>query len=196
MKSIKLSYVIVMLVVAIVGTFIVTDQLSAGSVADTSQPGSVQDPLVTKTYVDQKLQALVQAEVAKAIPSPTPTPTPTPKPSPTPSPSPTATPAPTSTNVTLKIVTLSINQRLMLGANAEIIVRAGTVRVYSAVTGASLLDVTSARDLRVGTIVPANHLLVIAFPGRGVKAAGTSTIMVRGAYTKYDAKGKIVETRK
>lgn len=196
MKSIKLSYVIVMLVVAIVGTFIVTDQLSAGSVADTSQPGSVQDPLVTKTYVDQKLQALVQAEVAKAIPSPTPTPTPTPKPSPTPSPSPTATPAPTSTNVTLKIVTLSINQRLMLGANAEIIVRAGTVRVYSAVTGASLLDVTSARDLRVGTIVPANHLLVIAFPGRGVKAAGTSTIMVRGAYTKYDARGKIVETRK
>lgn len=196
MKSIKLSYVIVMLVVAIVGTFIVTDQLSAGSVADTSQPGSVQDPLVTKTYVDQKLQALVQAEVAKAIPSPTPTPTPTPKPSPTPSPSPTATPAPTSTNVTLKIVTLSINQRLMLGANAEIIVRAGTVRVYSAVTGASLLDVTSARDLKVGTIVPANHLLVIAFPGRGVKAAGTSTIMVRGAYTKYDARGKIVETRK
>jgi hypothetical protein len=103
---------------------------------------------------------------------------------------------PTTTNVTLKIVTLSINQRLMVGSNAEIIVRAGTVKVFSTVAGASLLDVTAAKDLKVGTIVPVNHLLVIAFPGRGVKAAGTSTIMVRGAYTKLDAKGKVIESRK
>ncbi|WP_166243603.1 hypothetical protein [Paenibacillus turpanensis] len=189
--------------------------IKADNVLQTNEPGSVNDPVVTKSYVDEQIQKLtgikpststssgagaststsglsaaevrklIQEELAK-LPAQT-----------NPSGSaaaPVAAPS-TSGSDELKVVQMSTGQTLLAGAGSEFIVRSGKVYAYSN-TENGIPDVTGGKDLSSGTQVPHNHLLIFPREGRGIKAdaknAGDVYVMVRGSYLLQNADGSTV----
>jgi hypothetical protein len=124
--------------------------------ADTpSQPGSADDPIVTKSYVDAKLAGGGSGGGGG-----------------------------TTGGDGFAVVQLSSGQVLKGGAGTEIILRSGSASAVSSVNGA-VVDVSGATDLVQGTAVAVNHLLLVPRnDGRGVKAGSyTNFFMVRGTYT-------------
>jgi hypothetical protein len=174
---VKLKYVISLVVLTVVATFLITDSLSAGSVADVSQPGSVQDPLVTKGYVDQQIATLVKAEVAKITGGST----------------------GTGTIAPLKVVQVKSGETLLIGAGGELIVRNGKVTAVSSTVN-GIPNVTAGKDIAPGSVVSLNHLLIFPTDGRGIKFADVISVvvntMVRGPYQKLNAAGAIIESGK
>jgi hypothetical protein len=138
--------------------------------ANTAIPGSAEDPLITKSYMDEEiakikaelneqLKAELKAELGE---------------------SPTGSP---SAGAELVVVKLEANQQLIAAAGTEVIVRTGQVFGIVSPAGDGIPDVTAGTDIK-GTQIPHNHLLL--FPrndGRGIKVVkGPSYIMVRGSY--------------
>ena len=119
--------------------FFVTGWLGKGlPAADTPLPGSEQDPLVTRTYVEERLK--------------------------------------------LNVVELDAGRRLVAGAGTELILRSGNATVVDSESG-GLSDATDGVDLRKGTQVPRNHLLIAPRDdGRGLTAASQVIVLVRGDY--------------
>lgn len=143
-------------------------------------PGSADDPVVTKSYVDQKIAALGGTAPAPTTPTPTPTPT-------TPPPSTGGSTTPVLGIDTFKVVELDEGQVINGGEGTEFIVRAGSA---TAVIGASakggLTDITSGENLAHGDEAAQNHMILVPRnDGRGLQATsdGTTFIMVRGNYS-------------
>jgi hypothetical protein len=143
--------------------------------ANTSIPGSVEDPLITKSYMDEEvakikaelneqLKAELKAELKNELGG-----------------------APTggssSSGAELVVVKLETNQQLIAKAGTEVIVRTGQVIGTVSPAGDGIPDVTGGTDIK-GTQIPHNHLLL--FPrddGRGIKVVkGPSYVMIRGSY--------------
>ncbi|WP_438492995.1 hypothetical protein [Paenibacillus sp. IHBB 3054] len=143
-----------------------------------NQPGTSEDPVVTKSYVDQQIQKAIQGgTIATQAPAATPTPAAIP--------TPTATPSQNKGDE-VEIVDVKAGQTLIAGAGAEFIVRAGKAAIYSQDSN-GVADLTDGADLVNGTAVPSNHLLSFPRAGRGIVVqegqAGGLVVMVRGAYT-------------
>jgi len=126
--------------------------------AQAPEPGTEQDPLVTKSYVEDRLQALAdkgyvdQYLTAKLQP------------------------------LNLQVLELPKGKQLVAEAGTEIIVRAGKATVVGSNLG-GLADVTVGKDLTKGE-APLNHLLVVPrSDGRGLKATTDCVVLVRGGYT-------------
>ena len=170
--------------------------------ASGAQPGSELDPLVTKSYVDQKIAAL-----QSSMPVGTGTP-------------PGGTPATGTVNSaevvqlqtdvgelthfiidaltgveTLKarmnslesgfvVVEVPSGKTLLLGGGSEAIVRSGSATAIGGTYG-GLANVTSGTDLKNGAVVPNQHLLISSrSDGRGLKmGANTVFLLIRGGYT-------------
>ncbi|WNS42650.1 hypothetical protein [Paenibacillus sp. MMS20-IR301] len=152
-----------------------------------SQPGTADDPVVTKSYVDQQIQKVLQGGGTVS--------TPTQAPSATTAPAATAAPtsAPTqsggssgSTSNAVEIVDVKPGQTLIAGAGAEFIVRAGKAVIYSQDSN-GVADLTDGVDLANGLAAPSNHLLSFPRDGRGITVQEGQTlglvVMVRGTYT-------------
>jgi hypothetical protein len=125
-----------------------------------STPGSADDPIVTKSYVDAKIASLGSGGGTGGSTAPVP-------------------------GVdTFKVIQLKTGQTLKGGEGTEIIVRSGSVSAIASSSG-GLSDVTVGTDLAQGAEVPANHLILVPRnDGRGIKAvAHDPYIMVRGTYT-------------
>lgn len=142
-----------------------------------SQPGTADDPVVTKSYVDQQIQKALQGgTIATQTPTATPTPVATAAPS--------SSPAPSSNEVV--IVDVKPGQTLIAGAGAEFIVRAGKAIIYSQDSN-GVADLTDGVDLANGLAAPSNHLLSFPRDGRGIAVQEGQTlglvVMVRGSYT-------------
>ncbi len=128
--------------------------------ADSAAPGSKDDPVVTKSYVDQSL-GQIKNYVDSMLSN-----------------------GGQGGGSELEVVNLNPNEAVILGAGAEIILRAGDAVIYSP-TPNGLSDVTGGKDLENGAKVPSNHLLIAPrSDGRGVRAKTVSVFMVRGQYTK------------
>ena len=148
-----------------------------------SQPGTAEDPVVTKSYVDQQIQKALQGSTIT---------TPTQAPSATTAPAATASPttAPTQGTGTagnaVEIVDVKPGQTLIAGAGAEFIVRAGKAIIYSQDAN-GVADLTAGADLANGVAAPSNHLLSFPRDGRGITVQDGQTlglvVMVRGTYT-------------
>jgi len=155
------------------------------SVADApSQPGTANDPLVTKSYVDELVQKKVAEEVAKikgGITAPTSTPTPTPTPVTTPG---------ESEGVT--VIELKAGQILYAAAGAEFIVRTGKTLIVSSDDN-GVPDVTSGKDIAPNGTIETNHLLIFPREGRGIKPDPKNKdgifVMVKGNYILQNADG-------
>lgn len=139
-------------------------------------PGSVSDPVVTKSYVDEQIKQQVQAAVAALKDTGGIS---------TPSPTPSATPTSNGGSAAVASIKLEAGQTLFLDAGADLIVRTGKVLAVSTDTN-GIPDVTSGKDILPGAAVDTNHLLVFPREGRGVKPDPKSKediyVVIRGGY--------------
>jgi len=152
-----------------------TTSLRADSMTNGNQPGSVNDPLVSKSYVDEKVAEIVRTELGKQQGNGG---------------------GSGSSSRSLVVIELNPGETLYAGEGTEMIVRNGkAVSVSSNSNG--IPDLTDGADLKAGAVIPNNHLLL--FPrddGRGVRPhqdqKKTVFVMVRGSYLHVGADGKTI----
>ena len=161
MKNIwKISGVSVLLGGALVAGALMNGPVDSASVNNT--PGTADDPVVTKSYVDQQIQ--------KALGGGSVTP-----------------PAGgnTSSGESIQIVLLNPGKRLIAKEGTEVIVRSGNAVMYSQDKDGAA-DLTDGVDLTNGKAVPKNHLISFPRDGRGMEVKSGNTgklvLMVRGGY--------------
>lgn len=165
--------------------------------AGTIQPGTADDPVVTKSYVDQQIQKALGGGIstgtgnagnsgnaensastgnnasssanAGSAGSSTELP-----------------PLASGASEALEIVTVKPGQQLIGSTGTEFIVRSGKAVIISEGTN-GVADLTDGVDLINGQAVPMNHLLTIPKEGRGIQVVEGNkyslTVMVRGGYT-------------
>ena len=82
----------------------------------------------------------------------------------------------------LEVVELKDGQKLIAKAGVEIILRGGKATAITSQAG-GLSDVTGAIDIKQGQDIPANHLLIIPRDdGRGVFVEQYAIFMIKGEY--------------
>lgn len=176
---------------------IITGLLYTSTNASSGDPGTIADPLVTKSYVDEKLDALltkidqqgvpnsntnnqntntevdyaqIYADIDKYIETKL-----------------------TGTNLSdnayskFEVIGLEPGSKLICSESTEVILRAGSATVITNETGDGLADITIGIDLAMGVAVPKNHLLIVPrTDGRGLQIVTKAWIMVKGEYTIAD----------
>lgn len=149
----------------LVGSFLNFQVTGAGTT-----PGTTDDPVVTKSYVDQQIQQALNGGGGGAT-NPT---------------NPTNPTQPSQGTEEVKNVALKPGKILIADAGTEFIVRSGNAVIYTEVSS-GVADLTDGKDLLNGQVAPKNHLLSFPREGRGiqVKEGQTSNliVMVRGGYT-------------
>jgi len=162
-----------------------------------AQPGAVIDPVVTQRYVDERIAVLegriasLQAAMENIQPCQCAPGGGTAAPGTNCSCPPQAfacqcAPGTAGNNVSGQSPFVPLNveagRRIVFGAGAEIILRAGAATVFSGPNG--LVNVTTGIDLGNGTSVPGNNLLLVpATDGRGLHFTQNSWLMIRGEHT-------------
>ncbi|MBQ4528343.1 MAG: hypothetical protein II998_09750 [Clostridia bacterium] len=141
--------------------------------ASSADPGSVDDPLITKSYVDGILLPQIKSYVDSQISS---------------------IPAAPGDNEVVQIpvasgstvyniVNVSKDQTVIGGKSCQMIMRMGS-GVIVATSKGGVCDVTLGADLPNGTSAPSNHLLIIPVDdGRGIKMLSDGILMISGSYS-------------
>lgn len=127
-----------------------------------SEPGSKDDPLVTLSYVNNKIDALreyIDVKLEKSSDN-------------------------IATTESLEIVELSKGEKLIATAGTEIILRGGRATAYGVEMDRGITDVTEGKDIdNEIDLLSANHLLLVPRDdGRGVYAVTDSIFMIKGSY--------------
>lgn len=142
--------------------------LTAEGAGVSNQPGTADDPVVTKSYVDQAIQQAIKGGGTVTTPSTTP-----------------STGESGSSSDSVSIVEVKPGEVLIASAGAEFVVRAGKAVIYSEDAN-GVADLTDGIDIKDGGTVVNNHLLSFPREGRGIQVvAGNNynlTVMVRGGY--------------
>ncbi|MCG7408002.1 hypothetical protein MH117_11275 [Paenibacillus sp. ACRRX] len=129
-----------------------------------AEPGDSQDPLVTKSYVDEQIAKLNGGNGTGTGSNPD---------------------NGSSSSNELKIVTIKPGQQLIAKAGAEFVIRAGKAEIFSS-DASGVSDLTDGKDLTKGMDAPSNHLLMFPRDGRGIVAKDTPknsvVVTVRGGY--------------
>jgi hypothetical protein len=150
---------------------LIVGTLSTGAAAP-AEPGSTNDPLVTKSYVEQVKSELLSK--ISSIPA-------------APSGGSNMPPADNAQPSSGKIATVKLEsgQEIIGYSGTEFIVRSGKVTALTQEgKGYSLPDITTGTDLLKDEKVSLNHLILMPRDdGRGLNVVqGPAYIMVRGAY--------------
>lgn len=157
MSKLKFVGAAAILAVGIISGSIISNALSVGTSSVT--PGTVNDPVVTKSYVDQQIAAINGGGTVTDTPSAT---------------------------VALEVVTVPTDRILMVNAGSEVVIRAGKAVAYSSDSN-GISDVTAGVDIKSGSAVPSNHLIWFPRDGRGIQAAPGATtsltVLVKGSYS-------------
>jgi len=128
-----------------------------------STPGSVDDPIVTKAYVDAAVAKLVKQELEKAG----------------------SGSSGGGASTKLEVVTVPWGTKLIVADGGEMIVRTGKAIAYSSDAN-GLSDLTDGIDIKPGKAVGNNHLILNPRGARGVEAdpkqANGLIVLVRGEY--------------
>jgi hypothetical protein len=138
--------------------------------ADTSTvtPGSTEDPIVTKSYVDQKIAELLKQESGGNVGNPE-----------------SGDKSGNAGSNALEVVTVPFGKKIMVNAGGELVVRVGKAVAYSPDPN-GLSDLTAGTDIPTGKAVPTNHLILFPRDGRGVEPDPNQknglTVLVRGGY--------------
>lgn len=184
----------VSLAAVLLGGGIVTGSLMNNSVngaSSSGQPGTADDPVVTKSYVDQKIAQAIKGGVpasntsSKATSSTTPATNATSNPSASGTSGAGKTSTPEQTEA-LKVVDVKPGQKLIAKAGSEFILRNGYAVVYS-MDASGAIDITSGTEIVHNQTVEKNHLLSFPREGRGIQVKEGQkfglVVMVRGGYT-------------
>lgn len=194
MKSKLLMIFLCLVFIVTIG--VIYDKTNAAS----GDPGTVSDPLVTKSYVD-KLNSELKKEVESMIGQ-----------GGTVQADQTGTSQPTNMTEIYKyiddkfdslsidnttsgntggtggntfvVVEVAAGKKIIGNESAEMIVRSGKAEVIANKSGEGLSDVTSGKDIKGGVEVELNHLLIVPrSDSRGLSVVKKSFIMVKGGYT-------------
>lgn len=127
--------------------------------AQAPEPGTEADPLVTKSYVDDKWQTLWQALAPKDY-------------------------VDQRLNQQLwQVVEVPKGKQLVAEAGTELVLRGGKATAVASQLG-GVADLTGGKDLTTGQAVPPHHLLLIPRgDGRGLKAVTDCILLARGAFS-------------
>lgn len=136
--------------------------LLAGTIAvaqAAGTPGSQDDPVVTKSYVDARV-----AELQKSIKNGTGS-------------------GGSAGNTVFQVVEVEAGKKVLGGDGTEMILRGGEATALdNGKDGIS--DLTAGTDLKGGAAVTRNHhLLVPLADGRGIQVHAKAWVMIKGAYT-------------
>lgn len=144
------------------------------------EPGSSNDPLVTKSYVDSKIAELAnggssasmdkleskieaQAQIIEVLTQE-------------------MNGLKQQKNSSYEVVSVPAGKSITGAQGTEIIVRSGSGQVLAS-AGGGLQDMTEGTDLLAGSDVPRYHLVIVPREdGRGIYAAKDLIVMVRGGY--------------
>lgn len=144
---------------------------------ETITPGSIEDPVVTKSYVDQKLAALSGSGSSGG-----------------------STGGSSSGGQTdeggstasqqFEVVTVPVGKRIVSLNSAEFVIRSGKALVFSGDTS-GLSDLTDGAEIKHGGKVSNDHLMLSARGGRGIQVSpeqtsGSIVVLVRGQYAIQD----------
>lgn len=136
-----------------------------------AEAGSVQDPLVTLSYLNETFMNTIMARVDEKI---------------TARMGQTTGQAPgtgTAEAAAFNVVTLSNGQTLMGDIGCEVMLRVGTAACVTP-SAPGLIDETTAGTLNNGGALVQNHLYMMTIENRAVRAtAATTKLLVRGSYT-------------
>lgn len=148
--------------------------------ASSATPGSADDPLVTKSYVDERLekdlQKNIEAAVKKILQDEASAPIPRDD---------NSASSKDATDGATTVEELKPGDIIQGKGGTQFIVRTGTAQIVANQHGEGLSDVTGGRDLREGATVALNHLLIVPrSDGRGLKITGNqnSFIIIYGPY--------------
>ena len=135
--------------------------LSVGGIAyAATTAGTAEDPLVTKSYIDSKMEDIkkyIDSQIASGGAS-----------------SP-------STNG-YEVLELKEGDTLLLGGGSTLILRTGGAKIIASENG-GISDTTDGVDLQTDEAVPANHMLIIPrSDGRGIRCTTKVFAMVNGTY--------------
>ena len=130
-----------------------------GSTMVFSEPGSEDDPLVTLSYFNREMDKL-KSYIDSKIP----------------------VEGGVEASNKLEVVELESGQTLIGDGGTEIILRGGKATIIAGELG-GLSDITDGKDLKMGELIPANHLLIIPRnDGRGAYVVENAIFLVRGDY--------------
>ncbi|MDQ0089868.1 hypothetical protein J2T12_003281 [Paenibacillus anaericanus] len=150
--------------------------LKAEGAGVTNQPGTADDPVVTKSYVDQQIQQAIKGGGGSTTTPTAPTAPTTPS---------TGGNSDSSAATEMKIVEVKPGKILVASAGTEFIVRSGKAVVYSEDKN-GVADLTDGKDIIGGDAVTNNHLLLFPKEGRGIQVKEGNTynliVIVRGGY--------------
>lgn len=127
-----------------------------------SEPGSEEDPLVSLSYLEKRIEQLkyyVDERLDK-----------------------TNTGSGNNVSNNLEVVEIMPSQSIIGKNGTEIILRSGRAKIIAGKLG-GLSDVTEGKDLGMDKLVPPNHLLIVPRDdNRGVLAITEAIFLVRGEY--------------
>lgn len=150
---------------------VVAKPLEADSKAIT--PGTVEDPVVTKSYVDEQIAKLVGGSIGGGNSGGTTTPG-------------NNGSTDNGASTVLEVVEVPVGKTLMAAAGTEVVVRVGKAVAYSSDTN-GISDLTGGVDIKKGNPVPTNHLIWFPREGRGIQGASDEdrplTVLVKGSYS-------------
>lgn len=149
--------------------------LSVGTVTAASayagSAGSDQDPLVTLSYVEKRIQEVLTtvtsqiADLKKQVEAQP------------------GTPGGTSESAVFQVVQVEKGSSVYFGGGTEFVVRSGKATAIVTANG-GLSDLTAGKDIAMGQPTPANHhILVPRDDGRGIRTLDISFILIKGPYT-------------
>ena len=148
----KKKLIIVLTVVLCIGIF------SSIGKAAFSQPGASDDPLVTLSYIEKRIEQLkyyIDDKISNNSSNP---------------------------SSDLEVVEIEQGQSIIGKTGTEIILRGGKAKTIASQLG-GLSDITAGVDLKMGQTVPANHMLIVPRNDeRGVYAVEKAIFLVRGQY--------------
>ncbi len=122
-----------------------------------ANPGSEDDPLVSMSYINDVLMPQVKSYVD--------------------------TKATETSGNAYEVVNLKKGQKVIGGQSTEFILRMGSANIVATEKG-GLADVTDGVDLKNGTPMPANHLLIVPFDDwRGITMQTDGIVMIKGKYS-------------
>jgi hypothetical protein len=155
----------IVLAVVLVGAGLIAGvnwQTTLEAESNATVPGSVDDPVVTKSYVDEQIAKAGSGTGGG-----------------------TTQPETGGTSAKLEVVAVPAGKVLIASEGTEVVVRAGKAVVYS--TDANgIADLTDGKDLTNGKAIIANHHMLFPRAGRGVTTAPgytkSLTLLVRGSY--------------
>jgi hypothetical protein len=152
--------------------------LMLSSIIIAATPGSSNDPLITLSYFEQKIDDLKE-ELEKLI-----------KKSPNEDQEDTKAPEIDTSTFIFKIENLKAGSTLKCGEGAEFIIRTGEMKAIASASG-GLSDVTSGENIDGDKIVPKNHHIVVPRgDGRGLQAVTGGAIMIKGNYEVIETKNE------